>query len=170
LVVALAPGRGAFLPEPLDPLMLDAPEGDAQAALARVAETIGVPEPEWVLGNGFGVDVGHGRLSVTCVDYRDDGVDRTGELTVARGSAWRGSPELRARLEGIDLLHEPAADVTWLLRELGYDTRPQGGGRWWLPDAAVTLSGWDGHSSGAAFSGVTIWSPAFYEQRDHWRF
>jgi hypothetical protein len=106
--LVVVPGQGVLLPEPLPPLLLDAPKPMALSALAAAAETLGIAPPEEALGIGLGIQMGRGTgLFALCADYLDPGTDRVAEITIKRGRAWRGSHELRAHQDGVDLFADP---------------------------------------------------------------
>jgi hypothetical protein len=109
--LAIVPGRGVLLPEPLPPLLLEAPEPTAWSALTAAAETLGTAPPEEVLGRGLGIRMGRGTgLFALCADYLDPGTRRIAAITIERGRAWRGSHEFRACQGGIDLFADPGRE------------------------------------------------------------
>ncbi|MFC0039072.1 hypothetical protein [Actinomadura rayongensis] len=121
-VVTLEPERGAVLPE-ADVLFTAGPD-EAWCALDAVAARLGSPAPAGAFICGYSgyrsVRIGRGHLGVGCM--RDpDGTERVRTIFGNRPAGWGGNPELRFRLDGIDLLHEPAADVVTLFRDLGHD-------------------------------------------------
>lgn len=109
--LVVVPGHGVLLPEPLPPLLLDAPEPTAWSAFTAAAETLGIAPPEEALGIGLGIRMGRGTgLFALCADYLDPGIDRIAEITIKRGRAWRGSHEFRAYQGGIDLFADPGRE------------------------------------------------------------
>lgn len=154
-----APGRGLLLPEPLPSLLLGTTFSDAREILTQAAQAIRAPGPSHMLGNGFGITLGNARLSVTCVDYLNDGIERVGEITVTTG--------IPARLNGFDLLTDPAEDVLWLLAELDVPVNRLGAIQWLLPRELITLLLLQPEGP---FSHASLWAPAYFTQRDRWRF
>ncbi|MDL4771400.1 hypothetical protein [Actinomadura xylanilytica] len=126
-LITLEPGRGALLPDAS--LLFSTRAPDVWATLAAVAERCATapPTPSPVCGwaGHQGVRVGRGRLALS-TERGADGVERLGEIFGTRGPGWGGSPELRVRLDGIDLLDETAADVVALFRELGHEVVRRG--------------------------------------------
>ncbi|MFD0686598.1 hypothetical protein [Actinomadura fibrosa] len=126
-VITLEPGRGAQLPDA--DLLFSTEAADAWAALAAVAENCGTQPPKASFLCGWAdhrsIRVGRGRLALS-TDRSEGGVERIAEIFGTRGPGWSGNPELRLRLDGIDLLDEPAADVVALFRELGHDVVRRG--------------------------------------------
>jgi hypothetical protein len=109
--LVVVPGHGVLLPEPLPPLLLDAPKPMALSVLTAAAETLGIAPPEETLGGGLGIQMGRGTgLFALCADYLDPGIDRIAEITIKRGRAWRGSHEFRAHQDGIDLFSDPGCE------------------------------------------------------------
>lgn len=127
-VVTLQPGRGAVLPD--DHLLFFTEAADAWTTLAAIAERCGTAAPRASFLCGWDghrtIHIGRGALSVSTIKG-PDGVERIGQVFASRVPGWGGNPELRPRLEGIDLLDEPAADVTGLFRELGHEVLEHGG-------------------------------------------
>ncbi|GLZ11053.1 hypothetical protein Acsp04_12880 [Actinomadura sp. NBRC 104425] len=138
-VVTLEPGRGALLPDASLPFTTLAQ--DAWTALTAVAERCRTPAPVASFVCGWEgtrtVRVGRGSLSLST--WRGpDGVERIGEIHGGRRPGWGGNPELRVRLDGIDLLDEPARDVITLFRDLGHEVVTRSGLHV-LPALGVTL-------------------------------
>ncbi|MFD0899850.1 hypothetical protein [Actinomadura sediminis] len=125
--VTLEPGRGAVLPDAH--LLFSTRAADAWTALDAVAEHCGSPAPRAAFVCGFAghrsVRVGRGSLAVS-TEEGADGVERLAEIVVARGPGWGGNPELRPRLDGVDLLDDPAGDVVTLFRDLGHEVVERG--------------------------------------------
>ncbi len=121
-VVTLVPGRGALLPRAS--LLFDTVAADAWSTLEAVARSCGTPTPQDRFLCGWtghrSVRVGRGRLAVS-TERHPDGSERIGEVFAERPPGWGGNPPLRLRLDGIDLLDEPAGDVVELLRGLGHE-------------------------------------------------
>lgn len=177
-VITLEPGRGAVLPEAH--LLFTTAADDAWATLAAVADRCGAPAPEESFLCGWadhrGVRVGRGRLALS-TERGDDGVERLGEIFGSREPGWSGNPELRFRLDGIDLLDEPADDVVALFRDLGHEVVRKGrtarlpamGLTLYEPERALRsalLPGTDSETDAAAasaepkrFSGVSLQLP-----------
>ncbi|GLZ04299.1 hypothetical protein Acsp03_17650 [Actinomadura sp. NBRC 104412] len=126
-VVTLQPGRGALLPDAH--LLFSTLATDAWTVLAAVSERCRTPPPRASFLCGWedhrSVRIGRGGLGVSTM-RADDGTERIGEIHVFRGTGWGGNPGLRLRLDGIDLLDEPARDVAELLRGLGHEVVPYG--------------------------------------------
>ncbi|WP_033324350.1 hypothetical protein [Actinomadura atramentaria] len=149
-VVELEPERGARLPEA--DLLFSAGPGDAWPVLEGVAAKVGSAPPaeSFICGySGYrSVRVGRGGIGVGCM--RDpDGAEHVREVFGDRPGGWGGNPELRFRLDGIDLLHEPAADVVTLFRDLGHEVGERNG-RAVLPGLGLSLwhetpSRWSAH-------------------------
>jgi hypothetical protein len=170
-VVELQPERGALLNG--NALLLRARAQEAWAALASVAEQCGGPPPwsSFVCGRSGHrtVRVGRGQLSVSTEGEGSE--ERLAEILAERGRVRRGSPELQVHLDGIDLLAEPSADVTWLLTELGYrSVRHHRTLR--LPEAGLVLydpeMGRGGHGaldSGQPFAAVGLEPSGDFESR-----
>jgi len=154
-----APGRGLLLPRPLPALLLGSTFSEARETLTRAAQAVHAPDPSHMLGNGFGIALGDARLSVTCVDYLNDGIDRVGEISVTTG--------IPAELNGFDLLNDPAEDVLWLLAELDIPVSRLGAVQWLLPRELITLLLLQPEGP---FSHASLWTPAYFTQRDRWRF
>ncbi|REE99290.1 hypothetical protein [Thermomonospora umbrina] len=167
-VVTLIPGRGVLLPDAH--LVFDTPAADAWTALEAVARTCRTPAPAARFLCGWAdhraVRVGRGSLAVS-TERRPDGVERVGEIFGERPPGWGGNPELRLRLDGIDLLDEPAQDVLWLLKDLGHDVVTRGRLRR-VPTLGLTLYERDGPggapgAEGTAdgrFGGVSLSAPS----------
>jgi len=159
-VVTLEPGRGALLPDADLLFSTDAP--DAWTALAAVAERCGTPPPKTSLLCGWAghrsVRVGRGTLALS-TDRGEDGKERLAEICGTRTPGWSGNPELRFRLDGVDLLDEPAADVVALLRELGHDVVRRGR-TVRLGASGLTLYGPDRPGEAERFTGVSLQAPA----------
>ncbi|TDD66242.1 hypothetical protein, partial [Actinomadura rubrisoli] len=126
-VITLEPGRGALLPGA--DLLFSTQAPDAWTALATVAERCGTPPPKASLLCGWAdhrsVRVGRGRLALS-TDRGEDCVERLAEIFGTRGPGWSGNPEMRLRLDGVDLLDEPACDVVALFRDLGHEVVRRG--------------------------------------------
>lgn len=168
-VIALEPGRGALLPDAH--LLFSTPASDAWATLAAVAERCGTPPPRAQFLCGWAdhrsVQVGRGVLSLS-TDRSGTGAERVAEICGTRRPGWSGNPEMRFRLDGIDLLDEPADDVTALLAELGHEVVRRGRAVR-LPGLGLTLYGPDGRSARPArrpadgeerFAAVSMQHPA----------
>ncbi|MEV4251947.1 hypothetical protein AB0J52_02125 [Spirillospora sp. NPDC049652] len=121
------PGRGAVLPD--DHLLFSTEAADVWTTLAAVAGRCGSPAPRASFLCGWAahrsVQIGRGSLAVS-TEVGPDGVERLAQVSAQRTPGWGGNPELRPRLDGIDLLDEPAADVTGLFRELGHEIAEYG--------------------------------------------
>jgi hypothetical protein len=139
-VVTLEPGRGAVLPD--DHLLFSTLAADAWTTLAAVSERCGTPPPTSSLLCGWAdhrsVRVGRGFLDVS-TQPSPDGTERIGGIHGSRGPGWGGNPELRIRLDGIDLLDEPAEDVVALLGELGHEVAARGPHTVTIPEMGLTL-------------------------------
>ncbi len=126
-VITLEPGRGALLPQAN--LLFSTHAPDAWTTLTTIAERCGTPPPKSSFLCGWAdhrsVRVGRGTLALS-TDRGEDGVERLAEICGTRAPGWSGNPELRFRLDGIDLLDQPAGDVTALLRELGHEIVTRG--------------------------------------------
>ncbi|RSN48646.1 MULTISPECIES: hypothetical protein [Actinomadura] len=126
-VVTLEPGRGAVLPDAH--LLFSTRAADAWTTLDAVAEHCGTPAPRDAFVCGFAahrsVRVGRGSLALS-TEEGADGVERLAEIVGTRGPGWGGNPELRLRLDGVDLLDDPAADVVTLFRDLGHEVVERG--------------------------------------------
>ncbi|WP_131739899.1 hypothetical protein [Actinomadura roseirufa] len=141
-VITLEPGRGALLPDVS--LLFSTRASDAWTALAGVAEHCRTAPPQASFLCGWAdhrsVRIGRGRLALS-TERGEDGVERIAEIVGTRRPGWSGNPELRLRLDGVDLLDEPAADVAALLRGLGHEiVRPSGGHGGTLRVPAIGLS------------------------------
>ncbi|ACY98796.1 hypothetical protein Tcur_3257 [Thermomonospora curvata DSM 43183] len=159
-VVTLQPGRGALLPSA--DLLFDTCAQDAWAALEEVARACRTPPPRARFLCGWtdhrSVRVGRGLLAVS-TERRMDGVDRVGEIYAERPPGWSGNPRLRLRLDGIDLLDEPAEDVLRLLLDLGHAVVRRGRCLR-LPELGLTLYERHEHSRhDGRFAGVSLTSP-----------
>ncbi|MUN40140.1 hypothetical protein [Actinomadura litoris] len=121
-VITLDPGRGALLPDA--DLLFSTHAPDAWATLTALAERCGAPPPKSSFLCGWAghrsVRVGRGRLALSS-ERGEDGAERLAEIFGTRRPGWSGNPELRLRLDGIDLLDEPANDVVTLLGGLGHE-------------------------------------------------
>ncbi|NVI92607.1 hypothetical protein [Actinomadura sp. BRA 177] len=142
-VITLEPGRGALLPDAS--LLFSTQAADAWATLAAVADRCGTRPPKASLLCGWAdhrsVRVGRGALALS-TDRGEDGVERLAEICGTRSPGWSGNPEMRFRLDGVDLLDEPADDVVALLRELGHGVVRRGRAVR-LADSGLTLYGPD---------------------------
>ncbi|RMI47122.1 hypothetical protein EBO15_04345 [Actinomadura harenae] len=126
-VVTFQPGRGVLLPD--HHLLFSTEAADVWTTLAAIAESCGSPPPlsRFLCGWDGHRDIRIGRGSLQAsTGIGSDGVERLGQVHVGRPPGWAGNPELRPRLDGIDLLDEPAADVTGLFRELGHEVEEHG--------------------------------------------
>lgn len=153
-VVALEPGRGAILPEAH--LLFSTLASDAWSTLRAVADECGTAAPRASFLCGWAdhrsVRVGRGLLAVS-TSRRADGSERLAEIYGERSPGWGGNPELRFRLDGIDLLDEPAADVVALFRDLGH--APVHRGRTWhLSTIGLTL--YEPENPYGSFTGVAL--------------
>ncbi|MFI6516341.1 hypothetical protein ACIBF1_12350 [Spirillospora sp. NPDC050679] len=122
LVVTLEPGRGAVLPDAH--LLFSTLASDVWTTLEALADAHGSPAPRagFLCGWDGHRSVRIGRSVLHASTQRgSDGAERLGELHAVRLTAWGGNPELRFRLDGIDLLDEPAGDVLELLDGLGHE-------------------------------------------------
>ncbi|RFU42493.1 hypothetical protein DZF91_06270 [Actinomadura logoneensis] len=126
-LVTFQPGRGAVLPD--DHLLFSTEAADVWTTLASIAERCGAPAPRARFLCGWAghraVQIGRGMLEAS-TEIDPDGVERLAQVSTWRTPGWAGNPELRPRLDGIDLLDEPAADVTGLFRELGHEVVERG--------------------------------------------
>jgi hypothetical protein len=142
-VITLEPGRGALLPDAS--LLFSTRAADAWATLAAVADRCGTRPPKASLLCGWAdhrsVRVGRGALALS-TDRGEDGVERLAEICGTRSPGWSGNPEMRFRLDGVDLLDEPAEDVVALLRQLGHEVVRRGRAVR-LADSGLTLYGPD---------------------------
>ncbi|WP_051467037.1 hypothetical protein [Actinomadura oligospora] len=158
-VVTFQPGRGALLPD--DHLLFSTEADDAWTTLAAVAERCGGPAPRERFLCGWAghraIRIGRGTLEVS-TDVGSDGVERLGQVSLSRPPGWGGNPELRPRLDGIDLLDEPAADVTGLFRELGHEIAEHGPSVL-VPAMGLYLSRPHGAPESFAFSGASLSFP-----------
>ncbi|GAA2135115.1 hypothetical protein [Actinomadura napierensis] len=168
-VIDLEPGRGALLPNAH--LLFSTPATDAWTTLAAVAERCGTPPPRAQFLCGWAdhrsVRVGRGVLSLS-TERSATGEERVAEICGTRRSGWSGNPEMRFRLDGIDLLDEPAGDVTALLSELGHEVVRRGRAVR-LPALGLTLHEPDERAAGPSprrhdgrerFAGVSMQLPA----------
>ncbi|WP_067831321.1 hypothetical protein [Actinomadura kijaniata] len=164
-VVTLEPGRGAVLPD--DHLLFSTLAADAWATLGAVAGQVGTAPPRASFLCGWNdhrsVRVGRGALHVS-TQVGGDGVERLGEVHGTRPAGWGGNPELRFRLDGIDLLDEPAADVVALLEGLGHEIERRHGHHL-LRAMGLTLGGPD--ERGGRFTSVGLRLPDVLA--DAWR-
>ncbi|MCP2338800.1 hypothetical protein [Actinomadura rupiterrae] len=158
-VVTFQPGRGALLPD--DHLLFSTEAADAWTTLASVAGRVGTDPPRSSFLCGWSahrsIQVGRGVLSLS-TQTGSDGVERLGEVCVRRPPGWGGNPELRPRLDGIDLLDEPAADVVGLFRELGHEI-VEHGRIVNVPAMGLVLSRPDDAPESFAFAGATLIFP-----------
>ncbi|GLW62819.1 hypothetical protein Arub01_10630 [Actinomadura rubrobrunea] len=159
-VVTLQPGRGALLPDAT--LLFTTTAQDAWATLTAVAERCRTPAPvpSFVCGwdGTRSVRVGRGSLSLS-TKRGHDGVERIGEIHGERRHGWGGNPELRVRLDGIDLLDEPARDVVTLFRDLGHEVVVRSGLHV-LPALGLTLYPCAGE--GERFAGAALRDPLLF--------
>ncbi|MFF5263378.1 hypothetical protein ACFY4C_30990 [Actinomadura viridis] len=162
--VTLEPGRGALLPDAH--LLFSTLAADAWATLSAVAERCGTPAPKASFLCGWSghrsVRVGRGELAVS-VQREDDGTERIGEIHASRGEGWGGNPELRLRLDGIDLLDEPSGDVVALFRDLGHEVVARGRHGFRMPELNLLLYRSEPGAAGRAdggpderFTGVSL--------------
>ncbi|XVQ13408.1 hypothetical protein ACQP1W_12985 [Spirillospora sp. CA-255316] len=139
-IVTLEPGRGAVLPDAH--LLFSTLASDAWTTLNAVSERFGDPPPRASFLCGYtdhrSVRIGRGNLDV-CTLRGEDGTERVTEIHGSRGPGWSGNPELRLRLDGIDLLNEPAGDVVALFRGLGHEVTPKGHYGFDVPAMGLTL-------------------------------
>ncbi|HEX2316303.1 MAG TPA: hypothetical protein VHJ17_21355 [Thermomonospora sp.] len=158
-VVTLTPGRGALLPAAH--LLFDTSAEDAWTALTAVARACRTPPPVASFLCGWAdhraVRIGRGRLAVS-TERRPDGTERVGQIFAERPPGWGGNPGLRPRLDGIDLLDEPAGDVLWLLRDLGHEVVPRGRLQR-VPALGLTLYEREGGAPDGRFGGVALDAP-----------
>lgn len=158
-VVTFQPGRGALLPD--DHLLFSTEAADAWTTLAAVAERCGSAAPRSSFLCGWAahrtIDVGRGTLAVS-TEVGSDGVERLGEVYAGRRPGWGGNPELRPRLDGIDLLDEPAADVIGLFRELGHEVAEHGSSVH-VPAMGLFLNRPHDAPESPAFSGASLQFP-----------
>ncbi|WP_433468227.1 hypothetical protein [Spirillospora sp. CA-128828] len=121
-VVTLEPGRGALLPDAN--LLFSTRAADAWTTLDAVSRRCGTRPPKSSFLCGWAghrsVRVGRGTLALS-TGRDENGVERLAEICGTRAPGWSGNPEMRFRLDGVDLLDEPAGDVVALLRELDHD-------------------------------------------------
>ncbi|GAA2458403.1 hypothetical protein GCM10010191_92920 [Actinomadura vinacea] len=139
-VVTLEPGRGALLPDAH--LFFSTVASDAWTTLAAVSERCGTAPPRASFLCGYtdhrSVHIGRGSLNVSTL-RGEDGTERIAEIYGHRGEGWGGNPELRLRLDGIDLLNEPADDVVALFRDLGHEVLPKGHYGFHIPAMGLAL-------------------------------
>ncbi|SEG60779.1 hypothetical protein SAMN04489712_107156 [Thermomonospora echinospora] len=160
-VVTLAPGRGVLLPGA--DVLFETLAADAWTALEAVSRSCRTPLPRrsFLCGSADhrSVRVGRGSLAVS-TDRRPDGTERVGMVFGERPLGWGGNPGLRLRLDGIDLLDEPAEDVVRLLGELGHEVVGHGRLRR-LPALGLTLYGREGRSpdDDGRFAGASLAPP-----------
>lgn len=159
-VITLEPGRGALLPDAS--LLFSTQAPDAWTTLAAVAERCGTRPPKASLLCGWAdhrsVRVGRGSLALS-TDRGEDGVERLAEICGTRSPGWSGNPEMRFRLDGVDLLDEPAGDVVALLRELGHELVRRGR-TVRLAESGLTLYGPDRPGDAERFTAVSLQPPA----------
>ncbi|WP_433326210.1 hypothetical protein [Spirillospora sp. CA-294931] len=156
-IVTLEPGRGALLPKA--DLLFSTTAEDAWTTLTAVGEQCGTTPPRQSFLCGWAahrsVRIGRGWLGV-CTQRAHDGVERLGEIYATRERGWGGNPELRLRLDGVDLLDEPASDVVSLFEGLGHEVvRGTGGCR--MPSLGLRLYG---AQEAGRFSGGSLQAPA----------
>ncbi|QXJ25061.1 hypothetical protein AGRA3207_006502 [Actinomadura graeca] len=159
-VITLDPGRGALLPEA--DLLFSTQAPDAWTALAAIAERCGTPPPKASFLCGWAdhrsVRVGRGRLALS-TERGEDGAERLADIFGTRAPGWSGNPEMRFRLDGIDLLDEPAADVVALFRGLRHDVVRRGR-TVRLPSIGLTLYEPESHAPAERFTGVSLQLPS----------
>lgn len=159
-VVTLEPGNGAVLPDAH--LRFSTRAADAWTTLATVAEQCGTQPPKAQFLCGWAdhrsIWVGRGRLAVST--ERQDGRrdELVGEIYGERVTGWGGNPELRFRLDGIDLLDDPADDVIALLRDLGHEVTERGRMSH-LPALGLRLYRPEGQPEQGLFTGVSLQAP-----------
>ncbi|WP_067461781.1 hypothetical protein [Actinomadura macra] len=159
-VITLDPGRGALLPDA--DLLFSTQPPDAWSALAAIAERCGTPPPKASSLCGWAdhrsIRVGRGRLALS-TERGEDGAEQLADIFGTRGPGWSGNPEMRFRLDGIDLLDEPAAHVVALLRDLGHDAVRRGR-TVRLPAIGLTLYEPESPASPERFTGVSLQLPS----------
>ncbi|MEV4001412.1 hypothetical protein [Actinomadura sp. NPDC049753] len=159
-VVTLEPGRGALLPDAS--LLFSTRAADAWTTLAAIAERCGTLPPKSSFLCGWAghrsVRVGRGTLALS-TGRGEDGVERLAQICGTRAPGWSGNPEMRFRLDGVDLLDEPAGDVVALLRELGHEIVRRGRSVR-LAACGLTLHAPDGADEAERFTGVSLGVPA----------
>lgn len=159
-VVTLEPGRGALLPDAS--LLFSTRAADAWTTLAAVAERCGTLPPKSSFLCGWAghrsVRVGRGTLALS-TGRSEDGVERLAQICGTRAPGWSGNPEMRFRLDGVDLLDEPAGDVVALLRELDHEIVRRGRSVR-LAASGLTLHAADGADEAERFTGVSLGVPA----------
>ncbi|MFB4315409.1 hypothetical protein [Actinomadura sp. 21ATH] len=159
-VVTFEPGRGALLPDAH--LLFSTLAADAWTTLAAVSERCATPAPKESFLCGYtghrSVRVGRGSLDVS-TQRGDDGAERIAEIHASREAGWSGNPELRPRLDGIDLLDEPAGDVVALFRDLGHEVVSWGRHGFRLPQAGLSLHR-GAEEPSERFTGVSLAVPA----------
>ncbi|MEU4827407.1 MULTISPECIES: hypothetical protein [Actinomadura] len=159
-VVTLEPGRGALLPDAS--LLFSTRAADAWTTLAAVAERCGTLPPKSSFLCGWAghrsVRVGRGSLALS-TGRGEDGVERLAQICGTRAPGWSGNPEMRFRLDGVDLLDEPAGDVVALLRELDHEIVRRGRSVR-LAASGLTLHAPDGADEAERFTGVSLGVPA----------
>ncbi|MFI0354690.1 hypothetical protein [Actinomadura sp. 9N407] len=168
-IVTLEPGRGALLPDAH--LLFSTLSCDAWTTLAAVSERCGTPPPSASFLCGYtghrSVRVGRGSLDVS-TQRGDDGTERVAEIHGVRGGGWGGNPELRLRLNGIDLLNEPAADVVALFRDLGDEILPWGRHGFRLPAMGLALHR-PAEEPAERFTGASLAHPSTIASRNRQR-
>ncbi|GAA2576059.1 hypothetical protein SMC26_12620 [Actinomadura fulvescens] len=156
-VVALEPGNGAVLPDAH--LRFSTRAADAWTTLATVAEQCGTQPPRARFLCGWAghrdIRVGRGRLAVSTERQDGRGDELVGEIYGERATGWGGNPELRFRLDGIDLLDDPADDVIALLRDLAHEVNERGRMAH-LPGLGLRLYRPEGESAQGLFTGVSL--------------
>jgi len=159
-VITLAPGRGALLPDAN--LLFSTQAPDAWTALAAIAERCGTPPPQTSFLCGWAdhrsVRVGRGRLALS-TERGEDGTERLADIFGTRGPGWSGNPEMRFRLDGIDLLDEPATDVIALFRDLGHEVVRRGRTTR-LPAIGLILYEPEPSAPSEQFTGVSLQLPS----------
>lgn len=159
-VVTMEPGRGALLPDAH--LLFSTFARDAWTTLAAVSDRCRTPSPKAAFLCGYAghrsVGVGRGSLGVS-TRLGDDGAERVAEIHARREAGWAGNPELRPRLDGVDLLNEPACDVVALFRDLGHEVQPLGPNAFRVPQMGLSLRR-DAEEPSASFTGASLALPA----------
>ena len=126
------------------------PRERVESFLAELAATLG--QPDRVLAGGF--------LYVTDIVFSPTWTERIGEVFAERPPGWGGNPPLRLRLNGIDLLDEPAEDVVRLLRGLGHEVVALPGRRR-VPGLGLVLHERDRREAAdGRFAGASLTPPA----------
>ncbi|MEU5878508.1 hypothetical protein [Spirillospora sp. NPDC047279] len=160
-VVTLEPGAGAILPDAH--LRFTTRSADAWTTLATVAEQSGTRPPRARFLCGWadhrGIWIGRSLFAVS-TERLDGDDERVGEIYGERTTGWGGNPELRLRMDGIDLLDEPADDVIALFRGLGNEIVERGRMSY-LPALGLRLYRPEGDRAtpGGLFTGVSLQRP-----------